>query len=126
MAPLDGPEGAAIGTGIGVIALNPVFATGEPASVDNLARQGDDPLDDPLLRAARIPYEHDVSRLRAIPGEGEAIEEDALTRQERRRHAAAADANAPGEAKGDERVEAGNGRNEAEETAAGLSGHIRL
>ena len=67
-----------------------------------------------------------VADARTIAGESEAIEEDTLARRERRRHAAATDANAPGAGEGDDRVEAGNERNQAQEAAIGLSRHIRL
>ena len=126
MAPADRPERAAIRAGGGVIAFYPVFAAFQRTPASSVARHGRDALDEALSGPVRVLHEHYIARSRTMPGEGEAIEEDALTLQEGRRHAAAFDTNAPGAGESDERVEAGNGRDQAQETATELSRHIRL
>ena len=126
MATANRPEGAAISAGADVVTFDPVFVTFERAPAGDIARHGRDPLDDAQCGPARSLQQRHVPHTRTIAGEGEAIEEDTLARQERRRHAAAVDANAPGAGERDERVEARNGRDQAQEAAKGLSRHIRL
>ena len=126
MAPANRPEGTTIGAGASVVAFDPVFAAFEQAPAGDIARQGRDSLDYAQGGPAGVLQQRYVSDTRTIAGESEAIEEDALTRQERRRHAAAVDADAPGTGESDDRVEARNGRNQAQKAAMGLSRHIRL
>jgi len=126
MAPANGSERAAIGAGAGVVTFDPVFATFKRASAGDIARHGCDPLDEAERGLARPLQQCHIPRTRTITGEGEAIEEDTLAGQDRRGHAAAVDADAPGGGENEESVKARNDRNQTQEAAKGLSRHIRL
>ena len=126
MAPANRPERATIGAGAQVVTFDPVFAAYDREPTSDIARHARDSLDDAQSRPAGVLEQRHVSDTRTIAGEGEAIKEDTLARQECRRHAATVDANAPGAGESDDRVEARNDRNQAQEAAMGLSRHIRL
>lgn len=106
-----GPKIAAVSAAIRVISFNPILPSRKGLPGDRLAGNCFNPLYDAQI-AVWVLDENHITCLRAVAPVCEAVKERALTREQRRIHAPAADPDAACESERQGRIETGNEGND--------------